>query len=74
MGPGTLYEWIQRLEKGILIEESPDRPAAEDDHSQRRYYRLTDLGERVLEAEVARLGAVVDFARSRVSRKHPRHG
>ena len=73
MGPGTLYEWIQRLEKGSLIEESPDRPAQPEDHSQRRYYRLTALGERVLEAEVARLSTVVDFARTRISGKHPRN-
>jgi len=73
MGPGTLYEWIQRLEKGSLIEESPDRPAEQDDHSQRRYYRLTALGEKVLEAEVARLGTVVDFARTRISGKHLRN-
>lgn len=67
LGPGTLYETIQRLEKQALIEESPDRPDEPDDHSQRRYYRLTPIGQRVLQAETARLGAVIDHARARVS-------
>lgn len=68
LGPGTLYESIQRLEKKGLIEESPHRPDADEDHSQRRYYRLTPIGRRVLAAEVERLGAVLDHARARVDR------
>lgn len=67
LGPGTLYETIQRLEKSGLIEESPHRPEPSEDHSQRRYYRLTALGRRVLEVEVERLGNVIDYARARVS-------
>ncbi len=67
LGPGTLYESIQRLEKNGLIEESPDRPDEAEDHSQRRYYRLTGLGRQVLAAEVQRLGTVVDYARARIS-------
>ena len=67
LGPGTLYESIQRLEKNGLIEESPDRPDEAEDHSQRRYYRLTEIGRRVLAAEVQRLGVVVDYARTRIS-------
>ena len=67
LGPGTLYETIQRLERRGLIEESPERPDPEHDHSQRRYYRLTTTGRRILEAEVGRLGRVVDYARSRVT-------
>ena len=67
LGPGTLYESIQRLEKKSLIEESPHRPDEAEDHSQRRYYRLTPLGRRVLQVEVERLGALVEHARARVS-------
>ena len=67
LGPGTLYESIQRLEKQGLIEESPHRPDADEDHSQRRYYRLTPIGRRVLEAEVERLGSVLEHARARVN-------
>jgi DNA-binding PadR family transcriptional regulator len=67
LGPGTLYESIQRLEKSGLIEESPDRPEETEDHSQRRYYRLTPIGRQVLESEVERLGNIVAYARSRAS-------
>lgn len=66
LGPGTLYESIQRLDKRGLIEESPHRPDADEDHSQRRYYRLTPIGRRVLAAEVERLNAVLEHARARV--------
>ena len=67
LGPGTLYETIQRLEQRGLIEESPHRPDPDQDHSQRRYYRLTEDGRRVLEDEVARLERVVNHARSRLA-------
>lgn len=63
MGPGTLYETLQRAEKRGLIEET-EQPSG-DDHSQRRYYRLTRLGRSVLEAEVLRLEEMVEEARSR---------
>jgi DNA-binding PadR family transcriptional regulator len=66
MGPGTLYETLQRAESSGLIEELEERPPPESDHSQRRYYRLTGAGRSALEAEVRRLGAVVDDARSRL--------
>jgi len=61
LGPGTLYESIQRLERDGLIEEDPD---AEPDHPQRRYYRPTALGRRVLEAELVRMDRVLDYARN----------
>lgn len=64
MGPGTLYESIQRmLDKG-LIEEVDDRPSPQHDQAQRRYYRLSGFGRRVLQAEVTRLAEVVDEARA----------
>lgn len=69
LGPGTLYESIQRLERDGLIEESRQRPEAEPEHAQRRYYRLTRIGRRVLEAEVERLAHVVDHARAHVPRE-----
>ncbi len=64
MGPGTLYESIQRMLDRELVEEASSRPNPENDQAQRRYYRLTDFGREVLEAEVARLGAIVDDARA----------
>lgn len=66
MGPGTLYETLQRAERRGLIEELEDRPPEEREHSQRRYYRLTAAGRRALEAEVGRLSGIVEVARSRV--------
>ena len=65
IGPGTLYEAIQRLVKNQLIEESNDRPDADMDDQRRRYYRLTQLGRGVLAAESERLAALVGFARSK---------
>ena len=65
LGPGTLYEAIQRLEDGGLIVET----AARDDpdngqEAQRRYYTLTDRGWNTLRSEVRQLGLVVDQARA----------
>jgi len=56
LGPGTLYGAIARLEERGLIEpvESEDR---------RRPYRLTAIGEALLEKEVGALENVILFAR-----------
>jgi len=54
--PATLYGTIRRLMEAELIEESPRRPAPELDDARRRYYRLTPLGRRVLDAECAPTG------------------
>lgn len=76
MGPGTLYGSLQRMLAASLIEEA-QRPKSTararvssattpEDDARRRYYRLTSLGRRVLELELARLAQVVAVAR----RKH----
>jgi len=57
--PATLYGSIKRLIEAELIEESDERPAPELDDARRRYYRLTELGRRVLEAECERLQELV---------------
>lgn len=57
--PATLYGSIKRLREAELIEESPRRPAADLDDARRRYYRLTPLGKRVLDAECQRLQELV---------------
>ena len=62
MGPGTLYESIQRMVELGLIRESSGRPRRSANQAQRRYYQLTKFGRRVLEAEIARLRRVVDSA------------
>lgn len=62
MGPGTLYGSIKRMVADGLIEESDERPDPDLDDQRRRYYRLTGLGERVCDAEVERLQALIDRA------------
>lgn len=61
--PATLYGSIKRLVEAGLIEESAERPAPELDDARRRYYRLTALGKRVLDAECERLQALVHAIR-----------
>ena len=61
LGPGTLYGAIKRLKEGGVIEESGQRPEADDE--RRRYYRLSGFGAEVLAAEVERLDALVRAAR-----------
>lgn len=61
--PATLYGSIKRLIEAELIEESHERPAPELDDARRRYYRLTALGRRVLDAESGRLQELVHAIR-----------
>jgi DNA-binding PadR family transcriptional regulator len=62
--PAALYALLRELEKTDFIVESDARPSAEKDDERRRYYGLTPLGKRVLDAEVRRLEAIVTHARS----------
>jgi len=64
LGAGTLYGAINRLLQDGLIEESEERPDPEMDDSRRRYYRLTDLGGRVVAAETKRMADLVRAART----------
>lgn len=57
--PATLYGSLKRLIEEGLIEESEDRPKREFDDARRRYYRLTKMGRRVLNAESDRLEDLV---------------
>jgi DNA-binding PadR family transcriptional regulator len=63
MGPGTLYGTIKRLLEAKLILESDERPDAELDDERRRYYRLTGLGEKVVQAEARRYEELAKLAR-----------
>lgn len=71
MGPGTLYGSIQRMLTSGLIEEiarskgTRSLAATSDDDERRRYYRLSALGRRVLQLELARLARVVVVARAK---------
>jgi DNA-binding PadR family transcriptional regulator len=55
MGPGTLYGSIKRMLKTGLICESDERPDPDLDDQRRRYYGLTELGRKVLQAESQRM-------------------
>jgi DNA-binding PadR family transcriptional regulator len=61
MGPGTLYDNLQKLMDGGLVKEAPRRSANED--PPRRYYRLSAFGRRVLSADLVRLKGVLREAR-----------
>lgn len=64
IGPGTLYRSIKQLLGSGLIEESGERPAPSLDDERRRYYRLTALGRRVVQAEAVRLARLVSLAQA----------
>ena len=65
LDPANLYRSLSRLmERGLLV-ESEHRPAPELDKARRRYYSLTLLGRRVVEAEAARLAKLADAARAK---------
>jgi DNA-binding PadR family transcriptional regulator len=71
LGPGTLYDNLQKLmEKGFVEEACP--PSRNDD-PRRRYYQLTGFGRSVLAADVERLKNVVHEAKLRL-KKSPAEG
>ena len=70
LGPGTLYDNLQKLVNHGMVEESSRRAA--DDDPRRRYYRLTSFGRRVLTAEISRLESVIREARAHLRIPSPR--
>jgi DNA-binding PadR family transcriptional regulator len=70
LGPGTLYDNLQKLIGQGMIEERGRR--AGDDDPRRRYYRLSTQGRGVLSAEVARLESVIRDARLHLRVPKPR--
>ena len=67
MGPGTLYGTIKRMLQVGLIAEADERPDPLLDDSRRRYYTMTELGRKVLNAEIERLARLVEIARRKKS-------
>ncbi len=61
---GSLYRMLNRLLTDRLIAEAGDVDAAKGSAGIRKAYRITKLGERVLDAEIRRLEEVVAVARS----------
>jgi len=62
LGSGALYGSISRMMEQGLIEESDERPDFHLDDERRRYYRITALGRRVVQAEAVRLQQLVRLA------------
>src|ERR1700740_1963097 len=72
LGPGTLYDNLQKMIERGLVEELGKRPG--DDDPRRRYYRLSSLGRGVLSTEIARLDDVVREGKLRLQAKPRRAG
>ncbi|MDX1613076.1 MAG: helix-turn-helix transcriptional regulator [Candidatus Promineifilaceae bacterium] len=61
LSTGTLYGALKRMLDGVWIERVPD-PEPDESNRERKAYRLTKLGRRILEAETARLRRLVGLA------------
>jgi DNA-binding PadR family transcriptional regulator len=61
LGPGTLYDNLQKLLDQGIVEERAARSAGDD--PRRRYYRLSRFGRGLLATEIARLEGVIREAR-----------
>src|ERR1700694_3777449 len=70
LGPGTLYDNLQKLMEQGMVEDAPRRSQYDD--PRRHYYRLTAFVRRVLSAEIARLEAVVREAKLHLRLPNPR--
>jgi DNA-binding PadR family transcriptional regulator len=66
LAAGALYGSINKMLDQGLIEESDDRPDPHLDDERRRYYRITPLGKRAVEAEALRLRELVEQAEMRL--------
>lgn len=64
--PGTLYVTLNRTADDGLIVEA-DRPEGAD--TRRRHYRSTELGRRVVAAEMERMAVVMEVARQDLLRE-----
>jgi DNA-binding PadR family transcriptional regulator len=64
LGPGTLYDNLQKLMNQGIVEDAPRR-SAEDD-PRRRYYRMTSFGRKVLAADIERLEELIRAAKAKL--------
>ena len=65
MSTSTLYGALQRMMRDDLIERSEQRPAPELDDERRHYYRITDFGRSVAQAEADRIEHLAQMLRNR---------
>jgi DNA-binding PadR family transcriptional regulator len=65
LGPTTLYRTLRTLVDDGLIEATADVDDASED-PRRRYYRITEAGQRAVGVELARLESVLLRARAKL--------
>ncbi len=65
IGAGTLYRSINQMLQQNLIAEAGEKSDPRLNDERRRYYRLTEHGQRVAQAEAERLAALVRVAQAR---------
>jgi len=63
LSPGTLYGSIKRMLEDGLIVEIDDRQRPAEDDERRRYYRITQFGRDLAQAEAERLTVLLRQAR-----------
>ena len=62
LSTSTLYGALQRMMRDGLVERSEAAPEPDDDE-RRRYYRITEFGRAVTEAEATRIGELAHLLR-----------
>lgn len=68
LSTGTLYGALKRMLDMAWIERAED-PEGDESGRERKAYRLTNMGRRILEAETARLRRLVGMAELRTEGK-----
>ena len=63
--PGNLYAVMRRLMESGLVTRALDGSDSEPEIRNRRYYRITDTGRRVLAADAAMMRSLVGEAAAR---------
>jgi DNA-binding PadR family transcriptional regulator len=63
MGNGTMYGSLKRMLSDKLIEDAGDK--IDPDNERRKYYKLTDLGRKALNAEMTRYVETVSLLKNR---------
>lgn len=64
LGPGTLYDNLQKLMKERLVEEIENTGTGNE--GRRRYYRLTKNGRELVKLEIARWETAIAEAKLRL--------
>jgi DNA-binding PadR family transcriptional regulator len=63
LGPTTLYRTLRTLhDAGLVIEMPHEDPAAD---TRRRYYDITEAGQRAVSAQLRRMQALIDMAHTK---------